>query len=251
MNTLATMALYLSLFTIPIISNALSPDKCAFAAFNDQANAAFCFGIGGAGAKLYNITDTNLTIDNIATICPSVKWARANGVTCEYGDLVWNDGPDGDLSSCPKCPCDDTVDGTDTSYMTFENYYDQKCVACTCNTFTGGSLYGWDCKQYGDVSLFPGTMTTSASWTGFECNSTTGPSVTCSANGNEYLPGDGYWSDEANACDKFCICESDGTSTCRDGYDNILGADDPLREAFVTRCGEKVQGVKCMLYATR
>lgn len=126
--------MYLSILSFIAISltvvRSIPNDECAFGAFFN--GAAFCFAIGGGGGTLYNISDPALDIDNIATICENVKWAIANGESCTYNDLIWD--PNDQNAECPKCPC---TNGQSTSYSTFENFYDQRCVECSCNTFTG------------------------------------------------------------------------------------------------------------------
>eukprot|EP01084_Bolivina_argentea_P317101 549749_1 len=233
--TLLAFIFILSIFQI----NAIPMSECAIGAFNSGNCLAMCFELG-VGPSQFNLTAPDLDIDNIAQICPNVKYARNNyyptGIGCEYDDLIWDEtDPD---CACPSCPCTNTNPAT-TTYTKIENFFDRKCISCTCEEMTlGQSNYGWNCFSYGDDSNPISKSTTPNSWDLFECPPSQG--TTCDNNGRIYLNGDGYFQ-WAECSTTYCYCDS-GNEICRTGYPATLGTDDALKAAFVGKCGKDIQG---------
>eukprot|EP01084_Bolivina_argentea_P297783 513070_1 len=229
-----------SIFLLASVGFTLSSDECSIGIFDNTQCIAICL----PSYEVYNITDPSLTINDIANICPNVKWARAwqeVGDSCTYNDLLWD--MEDELCSCPSCPCDITTDNTNLGFLSYQTFFDQTCIGCACQGIAGSNESWWDCTQYGDVTTTTEiSYTTINSWENFECP----PTHTCiSNNGTEYLPGDGYW--DTSKCDTFCFCNANGTQICRTGYDasnnqTILGIGDDLFYSFIDRCGVSIQG---------
>eukprot|EP01083_Nonionella_stella_P143126 444137_1 len=232
------------------------PSKCDAVYWSEHENVCYasCVNVVDADAGEYQSVyyanaEQKLSFDILQNVCPGVGLMVDQGL-CTESDLIWPD----DECGCPYCGC--SAEGwIDSTVNEVDYFFGHECSACYCKAVTGG--YGAYCYEgFGDGEYPWDAPETPASWDGFECPPDL--TTTCTNHGVYYMPGQTFYDiDSAEAAndtnaqftDVFCICNSDGTSTCETGYDAILAStNEDLREQFVIRCGEELEA--CLVDTT-
>eukprot|EP01084_Bolivina_argentea_P238282 400321_1 len=150
------------------------------------------------------------SVDTVANLYP----LQCNSTS----DLVYSSNSCG----CPFCKCSSRNDrGTTKTHFNLDSTHMSKtCYNCTCSESSDNSITDliYNCDDLEEVWM-------PSEWNEFECP----------PNFNTCATPSGWDMDSNGECTKLCNCNSDGSTTCEEGFANILASsDDNLINIFLS-----------------